>query len=538
MQKFYDYNPDAPFAVSGEFHDITDAHVDLDYTPKQGTVKVTIDGAAAKESKDGSPKPGEFYIDYSASTQYRMATQVVKFNAADNGKRATFNYDGVSTLIKARHFNEIRDFMNNYNADRADDLVAGRRSPRRNEKVESYAEPTLTDRTSARVTGCIGTMITLDSADGIVVGCEYTITDGVNADTFKAVSVNDENAVVTADKLTHEYSSGHLYRSTATIENGAAIAAGNIQKISWTPDATWEGTSGKTTKTIDFTKGTPDGFTVGDDGTLVLSAKPTHVFNSCAISISTSGQEMIQATSDGKANGVIFMPYIDPKIFPVCDNKISTFGDTKSILKTEMVNGRCRIHRFYVKHDKFKFSDTDVVDAIYFSTEPKDGYVLHPGFEKNGGGSWDYLEFKDDLASATTVDDDGFSAAQYLQFQVCFTARMLGCADDQEFESYPRVAGCGKGYFTDHRNMQKVTFTNPSQMSFGYWDDYHCFMPVEMKGNPPNKFVRLVETDGYPINWIHSDGNDGYLFVAIYPDKIDGGVYNLKYYGVKGGMNA
>ena len=107
MIEFHDYDPANPFAVTGETQTIADGKVTLNYTPLQGSVSIT----GFTETTSKTPAKGEFYIDYSAGTEYRMATQVVVFNTADNGTTVTASYSGVSTLIRAKHFNEIKSFM-------------------------------------------------------------------------------------------------------------------------------------------------------------------------------------------------------------------------------------------------------------------------------------------------------------------------------------------------------------------------------------------------------------------------------------------
>ena len=107
MQKFYDYDPANPFKVSGETQVITDGKIRLNYTPLAGSL--TITGYTA--TTENSPGTEEFYVDYQTASSYRLATQFVYFNTANNGKTVTCNYSGVSTLILARHLNEIKEFM-------------------------------------------------------------------------------------------------------------------------------------------------------------------------------------------------------------------------------------------------------------------------------------------------------------------------------------------------------------------------------------------------------------------------------------------
>ena len=107
MQTFHDYDIKNPFDVTAESQTITDSKVTLNYTPLQGSVTIT----GFTENTSGTPAKGEFYIDYAVNSQYRMATQVVKFNTEDNGTTVSVTYKGVSTIIFARHMNEIKEFI-------------------------------------------------------------------------------------------------------------------------------------------------------------------------------------------------------------------------------------------------------------------------------------------------------------------------------------------------------------------------------------------------------------------------------------------
>lgn len=248
MIKFHDYNPEEPFAVEHEFHDIADGKVVLNYTPKEGTVKVKLDGVEATETTSSNPEAGQFYIDYAVSSDYRMATQQVIFNESDNGKRATFDYQGVSTLIRAEHFNEIRDFMNHYNEDRARTLVKGEAPPRKGESVENFAKPKLTNTLKIEVVGTVGTMITVDDVEGLEVGGVYTISDGEQYEEITVASINTTDKVVTAESLDNSYDKGWICVSTATMLNGKAFVSGDTQTIIWEPNETWRGNAGNIEK--------------------------------------------------------------------------------------------------------------------------------------------------------------------------------------------------------------------------------------------------------------------------------------------------
>ena len=107
MIVFHDYDPAHPFAVTAEKHIIQDGQITLYYAPLQGSV--TINGFT--EDTTGALPLGTFYIDYGAEDNYRTADQKVHFPAGYNGIAVTVDYKGVSTMLSAKHMNEIREFM-------------------------------------------------------------------------------------------------------------------------------------------------------------------------------------------------------------------------------------------------------------------------------------------------------------------------------------------------------------------------------------------------------------------------------------------
>lgn len=107
MIVFHDYDPAHPFAVTAEKHIIQDGQITLNYAPLQGSV--TINGFT--EDTTGALPLGTFYIDYGAEDNYRTADQKVHFPAGYNGIAVTVDYKGVSTMLRAKHMNEIREFM-------------------------------------------------------------------------------------------------------------------------------------------------------------------------------------------------------------------------------------------------------------------------------------------------------------------------------------------------------------------------------------------------------------------------------------------
>lgn len=246
MIKFHDYNPSKPFEVRGEWHYVDKGEVTLNYTPMQGSMKVFLDGVEATESNSKSVEAGQFYIDYSADSDYKMATQKVYFNKSDNGKRATFDYSGVSTLIFAKHFNEIRDFMNGYNEDRARDLLAGKIPTRSGEKLEVFKHPKLTDTTKVTVTAVDGVTLTVGSVGDLKKGETYTLSDGERFEEFEVAAIDPENKTVTAKELKNTYTKGHIYKTTASVVDGKATVLNGSQTVQWDVDEVWRGKEGGT----------------------------------------------------------------------------------------------------------------------------------------------------------------------------------------------------------------------------------------------------------------------------------------------------
>ena len=107
MIEFKDYDPAHPFAVTAERHIIRDGKITLNYAPLKGSV--SIDGFS--EDATGTLPAGTFYVYYGEEDNYRTADQVVHFPAGYDGIAVTVTYKGVSTMLRAEHMNEIREFM-------------------------------------------------------------------------------------------------------------------------------------------------------------------------------------------------------------------------------------------------------------------------------------------------------------------------------------------------------------------------------------------------------------------------------------------
>ena len=106
MIEFHDYDPSHPFDVS-EKHIIADRKITLNYAPLKGSV--SIEGLS--EDTTGTVPQGTFFINYGEADNYRSADQVVHFPEGYDGAAVTVEYKGVSTLLRAEHMNEIKNFI-------------------------------------------------------------------------------------------------------------------------------------------------------------------------------------------------------------------------------------------------------------------------------------------------------------------------------------------------------------------------------------------------------------------------------------------
>lgn len=233
MQKFYDYDVDHPFDVFDEIQIIEDGKIRLKYTPLQGSVNI----AGFKEVLT-SPNAGEFYINYQAGNQYRMADQIVNFDSADNGKEIKVSYKGVSTLILAQHLNELSTLLQN----------------------------TLTgsfdlDKTNVTVTAVEENKLTVDSP--VKVGYVYTMTDDINSEKVKVLAFED--GVATVDKLDNTYENGRLLRTTGIVKNGAVMTNGSNSIVEWKPEVVWRGSASEITSEKFFLEDAPDYGSISND---------------------------------------------------------------------------------------------------------------------------------------------------------------------------------------------------------------------------------------------------------------------------------
>lgn len=107
MIEFHDYDILHPFSVVGEKHVVTGRKIILNYAPLKGSVNIV----GYTEDTSLPLVNSSFYIDYDEENNYRAANQIVQFSADPEGKEVIVNYRGVSTLLRAKHLNEITDAL-------------------------------------------------------------------------------------------------------------------------------------------------------------------------------------------------------------------------------------------------------------------------------------------------------------------------------------------------------------------------------------------------------------------------------------------
>lgn len=106
MIEFHDFDPANPYAISNERHAISGNMITLDHLPQKGSV--TIEGFT---ETSGPPSVGEFRVDYGYNGNYRTSMQTVTFAAGYDGMEVSVSYNGIGTLLRAKHINELRAFM-------------------------------------------------------------------------------------------------------------------------------------------------------------------------------------------------------------------------------------------------------------------------------------------------------------------------------------------------------------------------------------------------------------------------------------------
>ena len=155
--------------------------------------------------------------------------------------------------------------------------------------VEDFADTSCIDTTAIPITNINRNLdvINVNNLDGIYVGSEYTISDGISQEraVIKAIIKNGENRTVQLTdviKNTYVPKQVSLYRTTAkvNVSTQKCFGAGDKRLVTWKPTVEWRG-SGATTETtvkLDtsqknanaFTQTGAVGFTASGEFTIAL----------------------------------------------------------------------------------------------------------------------------------------------------------------------------------------------------------------------------------------------------------------------------
>ena len=105
LKDFLDLDTENIVDISDEKQIISGNKIRLNHTPFKNSLEI----AGFTENLTGQDlDENEFYIDYSAGTGYRLATQFVYFGGSHDGEEIIANYKAVGSLILARDLNNIK----------------------------------------------------------------------------------------------------------------------------------------------------------------------------------------------------------------------------------------------------------------------------------------------------------------------------------------------------------------------------------------------------------------------------------------------
>lgn len=138
--------------------------------------------------------------------------------------------------------------------------------------AEDFAANEFCDMSQWPVISIDGAQLTIQNAAEILPGNVYTLSDGENYEIVQITGVSKVGVTYTvtlAEAPTHPYGSAILYRTTATIADGTAYGAGEIQARALTFTETWQGTGANSQVTLELetTQSNANSFTVTDNGT-------------------------------------------------------------------------------------------------------------------------------------------------------------------------------------------------------------------------------------------------------------------------------
>lgn len=106
MIEFHDFDPANPYSIENERHTISGNMITLDHLPQMGSV--VIEGFTEVTTV---PSAGEYRVDYGYNNNYRTSMQAIYFAAGYDGMEIAVSYNGIGTLLRAKHINELRRFM-------------------------------------------------------------------------------------------------------------------------------------------------------------------------------------------------------------------------------------------------------------------------------------------------------------------------------------------------------------------------------------------------------------------------------------------
>lgn len=114
------------------------------------------------------------------------------------------------------------------------------------------------DQAVATVTSVVSGDDSIDvtSADGLIIGAHYQLTDGEKIEEVQVKSLNVSGSVkrvILTDTVKNQYTDGRakLYRSSVAIYNGRAYGGGNVRTDEWAADHSFSGSN--TSKNVDTT---------------------------------------------------------------------------------------------------------------------------------------------------------------------------------------------------------------------------------------------------------------------------------------------
>ena len=140
--------------------------------------------------------------------------------------------------------------------------------------VEDFNDLDCCDFYKVKVPVCVEGVddLELETDEGIHMGSWYMLSDGIRSEKvqIKAVAKNGNAYVATLYDLiqnTYDLSNTYLYRTTAQVEDGKALGAGDIRSNIYTFGALWQGTTANkaATLTLNTTQNNVDAFELTGD---------------------------------------------------------------------------------------------------------------------------------------------------------------------------------------------------------------------------------------------------------------------------------